>query len=98
MLGDVEAALLELAVQQQPRTGHEPVREPGPVEPDGLHLAARIDDIGLEDREASASGGPQLRALDLDLDRRFLPQPQIAEADRVRAVAVAVREVAEQVA
>ena len=98
VLGDVEAALLELPAQQQPRAGDEPVRQPGPVEPDGLHLAARIRYVCLEDRQAPAPSRPQLRAAHLDLDGRLLPQPQLPDADRLGPITVAVGDVAQQIA
>ena len=78
--------------------GLQPIREPGAVEPDGLHLAAGIAHVRLEDRQPAAAGGPHLRPDHLDLDGRLLPEPQIGQAHRLGAVAIAVRQMAEQVA
>ena len=60
--------------------------------------AALVGDLRLEDRQPAAAGRAQLRAPHLDLDRRLLPQLQLPEPDRLGAVAVAVGQVAEQVA
>ena len=100
VLGDGEAALLELAPQQQPRPGRQLVREPGAVEPGRGHARRsrrRPPPRGCVSRRRRV--GRTLPALvDLDLDRRLLPQLQLAEPDRRGPVAVGVRQVAEQVA
>src|SRR5204862_663841 len=93
-----EAALLELAVQEQTGTGPEPVDEPGAVEPDGLRLAGGGLDVRLQDREPPPPGRPHPGQDDLDLDGGLLPELQLGQSYGLRPVAVAVRQVPEQIA
>ena len=60
-----------------------------------LAVAVESADLRLQDRQAPTAGGPQLRARDLDLDRCLLPQLQVVDAHRCRAVAIAMRDVPE---
>ena len=54
--GDLEPLALELAVEQHPRPGRQPLGEPGLVEPDRLHRAARVGD-GRPRRSAGCGAG-----------------------------------------
>ena len=97
VLRDVEAPLLQLAPDQEPRAGLQPVGEPRPVEPDRLRLPARVEDVRLQDRQAATARRTQLHAGDLDLDRRLLPQLEVPEPDGIGPIAIAVGDVSQQV-
>ena len=83
---DPQAAPIEPAVDQQPRSGLQTLREPRLVEPARGQHAARIGDRGLDDGETPTTGRAQAHRTYLCQQRRLLPDAQLGDRRRLGTI------------
>ena len=95
---DPKPRAVELAAQQQMRPRGESLDQPRLVEPHRLQRPGGVADLRLDDPQPTPAGRTHAGRLDLDQHRRLLVDAKLRHLTDVGVVAVAVREVPEQVA